>query len=97
MLAQRGEGGAGAPAGETQTLALRGRGAGTPWPTLMMMLLLINVVLNAYELFIIIATTYRVPNKGRASFCVLDVQYCNRSSSQLGRVTSESLRFREVE
>lgn len=52
---------------------------------------LINVVINAYELFIIIATTYRVPNKGWA------LSYCIRSSSQLGRITSENRRFREVE
>ena len=67
---------------ETQTLAWRRRGAGTPWPTLMIMLLLnINiVVINACELLIIRATTYKVPNKGWALFYVLDVQCCIHSS-----------------
>lgn len=52
---------------------------------------LINiVVVNAYELLIIIAATYSVPNEGWVLFCVLDVQYCIRSSNLLGMITSEN-------
>lgn len=51
---------------------------------------LINiVVISAYELLIIIAATYKVPNKGWALFTVLDVQYCIRSGL-LGIITSEN-------
>ena len=51
---------------------------------------LINiVVISAYELLIIIAATYKVPNKGWALFPVLDTQYCIHSGL-LGIITSEN-------
>ena len=51
---------------------------------------LINiVVISAYELLIIIAATYKVPNKGWALFTVLDTQYCIHSGL-LGIITSEN-------
>ena len=66
-----------------------------PWNTLAhtndTVATLINiVVISAYELLIIIATTYEVPNKGWALFCVLHVQCCTHSSNLLGMITSEN-------
>lgn len=91
MLAQRREGGGWGRSWRDPDLGLEGKGA---WNTLAHtnddVVTLINVVINAYELFIVIGTTYGVPNEGWALFCVLDVQYCVRSSSQLGRATSEN-------
>lgn len=90
VLARRGEGGAGALARDPD-LSPEGKGS---WNTLIHtnddVAILISIVINTYGLLIIIATTYRVPNEGWALFCVLDAQYCIRSSSQLGMITSEN-------
>lgn len=88
MLVQRGEVGWRDP-----DLGPEGEGGG--WNTLAHtndnIATLINiVVINAYELLIIVTTTYRMPNKGWALFCALDIQYCIRSSSLLGMIISEN-------